>query len=164
MVLVRRPPCTTAVGFDIHTLGHPAPALARVPGQQGEPSSGPQGGVCARSCSSTLAPRAESTGSYASSLCRGVVKDCGATPLCDPPPHPLAFRFPGPCPTQPPPHPPGRPRYEQDLAALVAFPSVSALPEHGPDLLAAAAWLAERLRAAGLQARGWRCTAGWGQG
>ncbi|PNW86247.1 hypothetical protein CHLRE_02g078650v5 [Chlamydomonas reinhardtii] len=42
-------------------------------------------------------------------------------------------------------------RYDADLTDLVAFPSVSALPDHLPHLLAAADWLVERLRQAGLQ-------------
>ncbi len=42
-------------------------------------------------------------------------------------------------------------RYDTDLSELVAFPSVSALPDHLPDLLAAADWLAERLNEAGLR-------------
>ncbi|GIL88968.1 hypothetical protein Vretifemale_16870, partial [Volvox reticuliferus] len=42
-------------------------------------------------------------------------------------------------------------RYDKDLAELVRFPSVSALPQHEGDVLAAAKWLSERLRAAGLQ-------------
>lgn len=41
--------------------------------------------------------------------------------------------------------------YDKDLSDLVAFPSVSALPQHAQDLTAAADWLAERLRTAGLQ-------------
>jgi hypothetical protein len=41
--------------------------------------------------------------------------------------------------------------YDQDLAQFVAFKSVSALPRHLPDLLAAAEWLVERLKTAGLQ-------------
>lgn len=42
-------------------------------------------------------------------------------------------------------------QYVADLRALVGFPSVSALPEHLPDILAAAAWLQKRLEAAGMQ-------------
>ncbi|KAG2423927.1 hypothetical protein HYH02_015266 [Chlamydomonas schloesseri] len=42
-------------------------------------------------------------------------------------------------------------RYDADLSDLVAFPSVSALPDHLPHLEAAADWLAERLNEAGLQ-------------
>ncbi len=39
----------------------------------------------------------------------------------------------------------------QELAELVAFPSISALPQHAPDTLAAAAWLRQRLTRAGMQ-------------
>ncbi|GLC33660.1 hypothetical protein PLESTB_000101000 [Pleodorina starrii] len=42
-------------------------------------------------------------------------------------------------------------RYEKDLTELVRFPSVSALPVHQPDVVAAAEWLAARLQSAGLQ-------------
>ncbi|PNH07367.1 Cytosolic non-specific dipeptidase [Tetrabaena socialis] len=42
-------------------------------------------------------------------------------------------------------------RYDTDLAELVGFASVSALPEHAADVEAAAEWLAGRLRRAGLQ-------------
>ncbi|KAG2482711.1 hypothetical protein HYH03_018368 [Edaphochlamys debaryana] len=42
-------------------------------------------------------------------------------------------------------------RYDKDLSELVAFPSVSALPDHTPHVLAAADWVAARLRRAGLQ-------------
>ncbi|EFJ44084.1 hypothetical protein VOLCADRAFT_106556 [Volvox carteri f. nagariensis] len=42
-------------------------------------------------------------------------------------------------------------RYDKDLAEFVQFPSVSALPEHAGDVLAAAEWLSERLKTAGLQ-------------
>ncbi len=43
-----------------------------------------------------------------------------------------------------------RPRLLEELAAFTAFPSVSALDEHAHDIQACAAWVAERLRAAGL--------------
>ena len=41
--------------------------------------------------------------------------------------------------------------YIQELIELVTFPSVSAAPEHLPDLLAAADWLVGRLQRAGLR-------------
>lgn len=44
-------------------------------------------------------------------------------------------------------------RYLDDLKTLVGFASVSALPEHSEDLLAAAEWLRGRLEKAGLQVR-----------
>lgn len=50
-----------------------------------------------------------------------------------------------------------RGRYKKDLETLVAFPTVSALPEHQEDIDKAAYWLAKRLGAAGLEVR-------WGAG
>lgn len=41
--------------------------------------------------------------------------------------------------------------YDRDLAELVAIPSVSALPDHLPDILRASTWLSSRLQKAGLQ-------------
>jgi acetylornithine deacetylase/succinyl-diaminopimelate desuccinylase-like protein len=42
-------------------------------------------------------------------------------------------------------------RFVEELRALVRIPSVSALPQHKPDIARAAAWVAERLTAAGLE-------------
>ena len=44
-------------------------------------------------------------------------------------------------------------RYVQELCDYVRFPSVSAQPAHKDDMTSAANWLADRARAAGLQAR-----------
>ena len=41
--------------------------------------------------------------------------------------------------------------YDKDLLDLAAIPSVSALPEHAGDVEKAAAWLSDRLTAAGLE-------------
>jgi acetylornithine deacetylase/succinyl-diaminopimelate desuccinylase-like protein len=43
-----------------------------------------------------------------------------------------------------------RPRFVAELESLLRIPSVSALPEHRADVEAAAAWVARRLQAAGL--------------
>jgi hypothetical protein len=45
-------------------------------------------------------------------------------------------------------------RYLDELAQLVAIPSVSADPQRTPDVLAAAAWLQRRLLQAGMQVCG----------
>ncbi|GBF98443.1 hypothetical protein Rsub_11088 [Raphidocelis subcapitata] len=42
------------------------------------------------------------------------------------------------------------PAFRKDLLALAAIPSVSSLPQHADDVLAAADWLVSKLRAAGL--------------
>lgn len=44
-----------------------------------------------------------------------------------------------------------RPRFVEDLAAFVRFPSVSAQPRHADDLRRCAAWLADHLRSIGLE-------------
>jgi len=44
-------------------------------------------------------------------------------------------------------------RFIQELCEYVKFPSVSAQPAHKEDMERAARWLAERARAAGLEAR-----------
>ena len=46
------------------------------------------------------------------------------------------------------------PRREERLERLKAFlriPSISALPQHAPDVRRAAEWLADEMRAAGIQ-------------
>ena len=43
-------------------------------------------------------------------------------------------------------------RFVDELTALVSIPSISALPEHAPDVERAAEWLADRLTGAGLEA------------
>jgi acetylornithine deacetylase/succinyl-diaminopimelate desuccinylase-like protein len=42
-------------------------------------------------------------------------------------------------------------RFVEELRALVQIPSVSALPQHQPDIARAAVWMANRLSAAGLE-------------
>ncbi len=42
-------------------------------------------------------------------------------------------------------------RFLQELLAFLSIPSISALPEHAPDIQRAAEWLAGRARAAGLE-------------
>jgi acetylornithine deacetylase/succinyl-diaminopimelate desuccinylase-like protein len=42
-------------------------------------------------------------------------------------------------------------RFLDELVALLRIPSISALPEHAADVAAAAAWIAQRLRQAGLE-------------
>src|SRR5690349_2189232 len=44
-----------------------------------------------------------------------------------------------------------RPRFEKELFDFLRIPSVSAKSEHDPDTRAAAAWLADNLKRAGLQ-------------
>ncbi len=46
-----------------------------------------------------------------------------------------------------------RPQFLEELKTFLRIPSISALPEHAPDLRRAAAWLEERLRGMGLRAR-----------
>jgi acetylornithine deacetylase/succinyl-diaminopimelate desuccinylase-like protein len=45
--------------------------------------------------------------------------------------------------------PPSHEELRDQLAELIAIPSVSADPQHAPDVVAAAAWVAERIRGAG---------------
>ena len=45
--------------------------------------------------------------------------------------------------------PPSHEELRDQLAELIAIPSVSADPQHAPDVVAAAAWVAERIRDAG---------------
>jgi acetylornithine deacetylase/succinyl-diaminopimelate desuccinylase-like protein len=42
-------------------------------------------------------------------------------------------------------------QYEQDLLAFLRFPTISAQPDHAPDLTACAAWLRDQFAAAGLR-------------
>ncbi len=44
-----------------------------------------------------------------------------------------------------------RPRHLDELSAWLRIPSISTLPEHAPDMAAAAAWAADQMRAVGLQ-------------
>ncbi len=42
---------------------------------------------------------------------------------------------------------------DADLLKLAAIPSISSLPEHARDIVAASEWLIEKLKAAGLEAK-----------
>lgn len=42
-------------------------------------------------------------------------------------------------------------RYRDELLEFLGIPSISSLPEHAPDVERAAAWVADRLRAAGIE-------------
>ena len=44
-----------------------------------------------------------------------------------------------------------RPRFLEELLELLRIPSISALPEHAPDVQRAAEWVAARLQAAGIE-------------
>ena len=44
-----------------------------------------------------------------------------------------------------------QPRFLAELESFLRIPSVSALPDHRADVEAAAAWVARRLEAAGLE-------------
>ncbi len=43
---------------------------------------------------------------------------------------------------------------DADLLKLAAIPSISSLPEHARDIVAASEWLIEKLKAAGLEVNG----------
>ena len=42
---------------------------------------------------------------------------------------------------------------DADLLKLAAIPSISSLPEHAKDIVAASEWLIEKLKASGLEVR-----------